>query len=225
MLASPGSLDERIFRSINEDWTCAALDWATAVVRASEMWILPFLLVLAFVAWRGSPRTRGVAILCVAVFAIGDGLCVRPAKALVGRARPDAVLNVRSVRLAPSEPRILALAEPLVVARVGPRDRERSMRSFPSGHAWNTFAVATVLALSFRRWGWLAYAPAAGVAYTRVHAGLHWPSDVLASALLAVPAAAILSIVIDRGWRHIVAPRFPRLGRHVPALLPRRPEA
>jgi undecaprenyl-diphosphatase len=59
--------------------------------------------------------------------------------------------------------------------------------SFPSGHALNAFALASVLALGYPPAAPLALALAANVAASRVVLGLHWLSDVVAGA--AVGAA------------------------------------
>jgi undecaprenyl-diphosphatase len=56
--------------------------------------------------------------------------------------------------------------------------------SFPSGHASSAFAAAAVLAVFLPRWRWLPFVPAALVALSRVWLGVHYPSDVLAGALL-----------------------------------------
>lgn len=55
--------------------------------------------------------------------------------------------------------------------------------SLPSNHAGNMFAIATVGWLAFRRWRGALLLLAAGVAYSRVYLGVHYPTDVLAGAL------------------------------------------
>lgn len=49
--------------------------------------------------------------------------------------------------------------------------------SFPSGHTASSFAAATALAFFYPRAAPLAYALATGVAVSRVHLGVHFPSD------------------------------------------------
>ena len=59
--------------------------------------------------------------------------------------------------------------------------------SFPSGHAMGAFAIASVLSWEFResRWvPWAAYGTATLIALSRVGLGRHYPSDVLAGAII-----------------------------------------
>jgi undecaprenyl-diphosphatase len=95
-----------------------------------------------------------MVVLTVGVADLATNRVIKP---LVGRVRPCTAL-------------------PTVVLRIpcpeGP--------SFPSSHAVNMAALATVLTLSYRRWWWVWWSAALVVGLSRVYVGVHYPSDVLA---------------------------------------------
>lgn len=64
--------------------------------------------------------------------------------------------------------------------------------SFPSGHAAMAFALATVAAEAFPRWREEALMGAALVGLSRIVAGHHWASDVVAGAWIGHFAASTL---------------------------------
>ena len=74
--------------------------------------------------------------------------------------------------------------------------------SFPSGHSSNSFALATSLTLATKKWyvAVPAYTWAAAVSYSRLHLGVHYPSDVLAGAAIGAGSAVVLYHA-DR-WLH-----------------------
>jgi membrane-associated phospholipid phosphatase len=65
--------------------------------------------------------------------------------------------------------------------------------SFPSGHTSTAFATATSVSLSYPKWYIIvpSYLYAGTVAYSRMDLGVHYPSDVLAGAIIGSGCAYI----------------------------------
>lgn len=76
------------------------------------------------------------------------------------------------------------------------RDDEGGGLSFPSGHASAAFCTATSIALRYHKWYFVvpSYLFATSVAWARMYQGVHYPSDVLAGALVGAGSAWL-------GWK------------------------
>ena len=71
--------------------------------------------------------------------------------------------------------------------------------SFPSGHTYVAFAIATSIFLyGHRRLGIFLFIIAIGVAVGRIGAGLHYPSDIIAGALLGIVSGVIAYIITQK---------------------------
>ena len=114
-------------------------------------------------------RPRRGAIRGIASLGAASLLSNSVVKPLVGRRRPDA-------------------ARTDAARRIG---RVPWTSSFPSGHSASAAAFATGLALEFPPAGLVVAPLAAAVAYSRVHVGVHYPSDVVTGAGIGVAAALV----------------------------------
>lgn len=113
------------------------------------------------------------------------------ASARPGRSRRGAVRGLLAVAAAsatanslakPLFPRGRPPEEGVAVAR---RLRKRpTSSSYPSGHAASAAAFVTGMALESPETAAVIAPVAAAVAYSRVHTGVHWPSDVVSGAVL-----------------------------------------
>lgn len=74
--------------------------------------------------------------------------------------------------------------------------RRPTSSSFPSGHAASAAAFTTAVALESPTAAVIIGPVAAAVAYSRVHTGVHWPSDVVCGAALGVG----LGLLTQRWW-------------------------
>jgi undecaprenyl-diphosphatase len=121
-------------------------------------------------------RRPSILVLVAAADLAADGLAYLLRDA-IGRDRPPLVYP---------EP------EPLVGVPHQP--------AFPSGHSSTAFACATVIAWTAPRLRIPAFALAAGIAWSRVYVGVHWPLDVLGGAALGTAVGAVL-VFLARRWR------------------------
>jgi len=179
-----------------------------AVFSSFDFWLPFMVLTVLLVLWRGGFRARAMVVCLLLSVALIEGLFVNPLKSAFGRPRPhEALPQARSVSLAPVEPKLLAIDDPLRIKPAKIPASPKPGRSFPSGHTANMFCFATVLAAFYwPRGAWL-FVAAGLVALSRVMTGSHWPSDVVLTALIVVPLTLLLLRLYGVAWRKM-APRF-----------------
>lgn len=74
--------------------------------------------------------------------------------------------------------------------------------SFPSGHTMNNFSAAVTLMLRKEKFAWAAIVLAALTAFSRVYLMMHYPTDVIAGALIGSAAAYICCHALKRREQH-----------------------
>jgi undecaprenyl-diphosphatase len=135
------------------------------------VWIV---LGVAAAVWLRRPLALVAVILAIEVASSVDGAL----KSAIGRARPF-------------------VGDPRVHPSIGlPHDP-----SMPSGHAMNAFAGAVLLAAVVPRARWPLLGLAALIALSRVYLGVHFPSDVIAGAILGAGLGAAAAWLLRRGER------------------------
>jgi len=168
-------LDIAIFRFFNSHhsaifdaffWGCSTFGSAWVIVPAFTIFIL-------FAAGR---RRLGIILVASGICLISGAILTEVIKNGVSRPRPAAYFEAEGTT-APEG----GAARPFDVHVVG--RRLAGDNSFPSGHSWAAFAIATLMALFFgRKYGWV-YLAAAAIAYSRIYVGVHFPVDVIGGAI------------------------------------------
>jgi undecaprenyl-diphosphatase len=163
-------------RPHDSSWLVGVMQWVTWLGYGLADIAIPVAIGLR-AWWRGDAAggRRGLMSgLAVALAGIVDQFL----KNLLCRARPNAATAGAFLARFPCFPTPYALA------------------SFPSGHTTTAFALATVLSLWYPRGRWVWGGGAVLVGWSRIVLGSHFPSDVLAGAVLGV--AVVLGCV--RWW-------------------------
>ena len=155
------SLDQTLLYWIHENLSCGVLDALmpklTLLGSGGAVWLLAAGGMLCTKKY----RRQGVILLAgLAVGVLVGNVCL---KNLIARPRPCWLDD--SVKLLISVP---------------------TDYSFPSGHTLSSVIGATVLTKTNRRFGWVAIPLAVIIAFSRLYLFVHYPSDILAGAVLGV---------------------------------------
>jgi undecaprenyl-diphosphatase len=171
------SLDVTLFVFLNQTIANPVGDILWPIITNYDRFLVVrvvLLLVWIGLLLRGGPRGRRAALLLIPVLVFADQLSSSVLKELIARPRPchsvAGIPIVESVRL---------------LVDCGPG------KSFPSSHAVNNFAVATVFAWSYPAGRWWFFGWAALVALSRPAVGVHYPSDIVGGALIGSAVALL----------------------------------
>ena len=162
------ALDRSIHNAVASTPTPALdvpMTWISNAATYSRLWVV----IAAVLAVAGGRRGRRAAVrglTAIGATSITANLVV---KCLVPRRRPAISTNTEA-----RETRM-------------PRSS-----SFPSGHAASAFAFAAAATAEIPQLALPLYALATAVGYSRVHIGVHYPSDVLGGAVLGLAVGTMV---------------------------------
>jgi 4-amino-4-deoxy-L-arabinose transferase-like glycosyltransferase/membrane-associated phospholipid phosphatase len=212
------SLDIALFHFINGALANPFFDWLMPILSGHGIaWFIPLAVaaVLAAISF-GQARARLCALMIFLVVALGDPLIVNTIKHAVERPRPFVTLPDARVFGVVGQgyvtPEINADGESMVADK-------GAHNSMPSAHAANLFAVTMVMFLFYRKSLWVMLPLAFGVAFSRIYNGVHYPSDVLAGAILGAGYAVALALTFEAAWQWLGKKGFPNWHERRPSLL------
>jgi membrane-associated phospholipid phosphatase len=190
--------DEALFRFINSHHSVVfdVLFWICSTL-GSGWGLIPAYLVFILLTAKKS-RVRAI-IVASAVTLLAGGILSTWIKMNVDRPRPTIYFKAP-----PTDTPLADMERAFAVHNFGPRYRTHS---FPSGHTWTAFAVATLMMLFFGRKYWWTYLIAAMIGYSRAYLGVHFPLDVLAGALCGTLLAFLVWRVTARIRPHLARPQ------------------
>ena len=176
LLARAHRADASLYASIAASST-PSLDGPLALISDAANLSKPWIASAALLSLLGGPRGRRASLYGVASITTASTIVNAVMKPLSRRRRPDrvamGVIESRHVSMPTST-------------------------SFPSGHSASAFAFAAGVGHVIPAAGAALFLPAALVAYSRVHTGVHFPGDVAAGVASGIAFAKLTSALLDR---------------------------
>jgi membrane-associated phospholipid phosphatase len=214
------TLDTNLFFFVNRSLVNPFFDWLMPVLSGNngvknEFIALAVAAGLALLCF-GSRRARLCALLMILIVATNDGLICNTLKHAVARPRPFVTLPEARVSGSVGQGYVPPEINQYGVDMAANKGSRNSM---PSAHAANWFAATMVVFLFYRRSLWFMLPMALAVSFSRVYNGVHYPSDVLAGAILGAGYAVASAIALQAAWNWIGKKWFPLWHAQLPSLL------
>jgi undecaprenyl-diphosphatase len=166
--------DRIIFQFINGYFINPIFDFLMPFISERNNWILLYVFLWFFLIIKGGKKGKIFVILIIFAIIASDQISSSILKPLVNRLRPCHELE--GVRI------LVGCGGKL---------------GFPSSHAANYFAAATLFTYYFPKYKWIYIIIAILVAYSRIYIGVHYPLDVIFGALLGFLCSLILIIIYN----------------------------
>lgn len=168
--------DFSILDYIHNNWSNAFLDFVmpkiTFLGNVGLIWILAAVIMVIFKKYRKNGIMLAISLGCCLI--IGNLLL----KNIVARPRPCWI----------NESVNMLISIPLD-------------SSFPSGHTMSAFAAAAVIMYTNRKWGIAAYILAALIAFSRLYLYVHFPTDIIAGAVIGSAIGLAICLIYHKKIR------------------------
>ena len=155
-------IDKQLMVFLNKTISHPIFDIAMQIITNQNFLAVTGILLIAYLGYFGGKRGKLAIVILLFAAGMSDAICAQIIKPWVGRIRPShefyEYIN-------------------LLVSKGG-------KWSFPSNHAANSFAFATVLSYFYDKYKVLLYSAASVIAFSRVYVGVHYPLDILFGSML-----------------------------------------
>lgn len=211
-MAALQSIDETLFRFVNEKLANPVFDVLMPFLSGNKFFVPAIVVTAVLVVWRCGCKGRVYAVMIAILLSLGDPCICNPLKHYFARPRPFVTLP---------EVRRWEGDRQWVMTDDTPDDGNpmRARNSMPSAHAFNWGALVMITFIYYRK-SWRFLLPLGlAVAFSRVYNGVHYPSDVLAGMSLGAVFGFSGVITISALWSVVGKKFFPKLQSRLPNLL------
>jgi undecaprenyl-diphosphatase len=215
------SLDTSLFFFVNRALVNPFFDWLMPVLSGNngvknEFIVLAVAVGVALLCF-GNRRLRLCVFLTILIVATNDALICNTIKHAVARPRPFVTLPEARLSGKIGKGYIPPQINEYGVDMAANKGNRNSM---PSSHAANWFAATMAMFLFYRKSLRYMLPLALAVSFSRVYNGVHYPSDVLAGAIIGAGYAAAAAIAIESAWQSFGKKWFPLWHAKLPILVP-----
>lgn len=182
MIETLTSLDEQILLFFNGNHS-AFMDEAMTLITGKWIWIPFYLILIDLLFKKLSPKYAALTLVAVVLaIVMTDQICASVIRPYIGRLRP----------CNPENPIFGAIT---LVNGIQPGGY-----SWPSCHAANTFALATLLScvMRSRKFTALIFTWAVVVSLSRLYCGVHYPTDILCGAAFGSVFGYLSLVLVSR---------------------------
>lgn len=182
MIETLTSLDEQILLFFNGHHT-AFLNETMALITGKWIWIPFYLMLIEMLFKKLGPKYAALTLVAVALaILMTDQICASVIRPFIGRLRPCNPDN------------------PIFSAITLVKDIHPGGYSWPSCHAANTFALATLLScvMRSRKFTTMIFIWAVIVSVSRLYCGVHYPTDILCGAAFGSVFGYLALVCVSR---------------------------
>lgn len=169
------NVDISILFFFNKTLSNPVFDKFFVTITDVKSWLLVYIIFWFLMFFKGDKKSKLVAVMIILLIIVSDQISSNLIKSLVSRIRPCHIHQDLNLLLSC-----------------------KNSFSFPSSHAVNNFAAATYLSFFFNKYKNLFITTAILVSISRVYLGLHYPSDIIAGAMLGALIGYLFYIVTSK---------------------------